>query len=79
MSTIILAFQTSKTFYMKYYADQCLNDGRASVIVGAGAWPPPKGGRREGRWSPGKGLGFSCILDTFYDNVKATDLVYFIS
>ena len=24
-------------------------------------------------------LGFSCILDTFYDNLKATDLVYFIS
>jgi hypothetical protein len=21
---------------------------------------------------------FSCILDTFYDNLKATDLVYFI-
>jgi hypothetical protein len=23
MSTVILAFQSSKTFYMKYYADQC--------------------------------------------------------
>ena len=33
----------------------------------------------EGRWSPGKVLGFSSILDTFYDNLKATDLVYFIS
>jgi hypothetical protein len=33
----------------------------------------------EGRWSPGSVLGFSCISDTFYDNLKATDLVYFIS
>ena len=46
MSTVILAFKlTSKTFYMKYYADQChvhrtnylylyISDGEASVIVG---------------------------------------------
>ena len=37
------------------------------------------------RWGAGgemvsrKVLGFSCILDTFYDNLKARDLVYFIS
>jgi hypothetical protein len=40
--------------------------------------PPPKCvWEREVRWSPGKVLGFSCILDTFYDNLKPTDLVYF--
>ena len=56
MSTIILAFQTSKIFNMKYYADQCLSDGRASVIVGAGAWPchPPKVGGGRGNGLPEK-------------------------
>jgi hypothetical protein len=55
------------------------NDGGASVIVGDRGVGTPKGGGREGSWSPGKVLGFSCILDTFYDNLKGTDLVYFIS
>jgi hypothetical protein len=41
-----------------------ISDGGASVIV----WI----------WSPGNVLEFSCILDTFYDNLKATYLVYFI-
>ena len=68
-------------------ADQTLyifiSDGGASVIVGDRGVATPKsaweGGGRKGRWSPGRVLGFSCILDTFYDNLKATDLVYFIS
>ena len=42
-----------------------ISDGRASVIVGDSG--------------VGKVSGFSCIFDTFYDNLKATDLVYFIS
>jgi hypothetical protein len=50
-----------------------------SVIVGDRGIGSLKGGGREGRLSPGRVLGFSCILDTFYDNLKATDLVYFIS
>ena len=56
-----------------------ISDGGASVIVWDRGVATAKGGSREGRWSPGKILGFSCILDTFYDNLKATDLVYFIS
>jgi hypothetical protein len=58
-----------------------ISDGGASVIVGDRGVPTPKcvGGGRKGRWSPGRVLGFSCILNTFYDNVNATDLVYFIS
>jgi hypothetical protein len=55
------------------------SEGRASVIVGDRGIGSPKGGEREGRWSPENVLGFSCILDTFYDNLKATYLVYFIS
>ena len=39
--------------------------------------------RSAGAWSAGKFLGLlnaiSCILDTLYDNLKATDLVYFMS
>ena len=46
-----------------------------SVIVGDRGIGSLKGGGREGRLSPGRVLGFSCILDTFYDNLKATDLV----
>jgi hypothetical protein len=57
--------------------DMFISDGGASVIVGDRAWPPQRDG--TGRWSPGRVLGFSCILDTFYDNLKSTDLVYFIS
>jgi hypothetical protein len=58
-----------------------ISDGGASVIVGDKGVATPKSvwGGRKGRWSPGRVLGFSCILDTFYDNLKATDLVYFIS
>ena len=52
MSTIILAFQTSKIFNMKYYADQCLSDGRASVIVGDRGVATPKGWGREGDGLP---------------------------
>ena len=63
--------------FTKQDIDILISDGGASVIVGTGAWPPPKVG--GGRWSPERVLGFSFILDTFYDNVKATDLVYFIS
>jgi hypothetical protein len=62
----------------RFYA---CSDGGASVIVRdmGGGVGTTKGGGREGSWSPGKVLGFSCILDTFYDNLKGTDLVYFIS
>ena len=54
MSTVILAFQTSETFHMKYYADQShvhrpnyfifIRDGGASVFVGAGAQAQPNVG-----------------------------------
>jgi hypothetical protein len=74
---------------MKYNADQChvhrtnylyiLLVMGEFLLAGDRGVGSPKGGGREGRWSPGKVLGFSCILDTFYDNLKATDLVYFIS
>ena len=56
-----------------------ISDGGASVIVGDRCIGSPKGGWRVGRWSTGKVLGYSCIFDTFCDNLKATDLVYFIS
>jgi hypothetical protein len=62
MSTVILTFQTSKTFYMKYYADQCHVHRPnylyiywwwgAYVIVGDRGVATPKGGGGEGRWSP---------------------------
>jgi hypothetical protein len=60
MSTVILTFQTSKIFCMKYYADQChvrrpnyyifISDGGASVSVGDGGLGLG-GGRQKGRWS----------------------------
>jgi hypothetical protein len=57
-----------------------ISDGGASVIVGDRCIGSPKGGGGGGGgWSTGKVLGFSCIFDTFRDNLKATDLVYFIS
>ena len=31
--------------------------------------PKGVGGGRKDAWSPGKGLGFLCILDTCYDNL----------
>ena len=70
---LINVTSTEQTIYI------FISDGEASVIVGDRGIGSPKGGGRKGRWSPGRVLGFSCILDTFYDNLKARDLVYFIS
>ena len=70
---LINVTSTEQTIYI------FISDWEASVIVGDRGIGSPKGGGREGRWSPGRVLGFSCILDTFYDNLKATELVYFIS
>ena len=70
---LINVTSTEQTIYI------FISDGEASVIVGDRGIGSLKGGGREGRSSPGKVLGFSCILDTFYDNLKATELVYFIS
>ena len=69
----MLITSTEQTIYI------FISDGEASVIVGDRGIGSPKGGGREGRLSPGRVLGFSCILDTFYDNLEATELVYLIS
>jgi hypothetical protein len=71
---LINVTSTDQTIYI------FISDGGASVIVGDRAMQATsKGGGRVWSWSPGNVLGFSCILDTFYDSLKVTDLVYFIS
>jgi hypothetical protein len=56
---LIHVTSTDQTF------DISISDGGASVVLGAGAWPPPKVGSG---WGVGvlKFLGLSCMLDTFY-------------
>jgi hypothetical protein len=50
---LINVTSTEQTIYI------FISDGEASVIVGDRGIGSPKGGGREGRWSPGRVLGFS--------------------
>jgi hypothetical protein len=63
---LIKVTSTDQTIYI------FIRDEGASVIVGAGAQAQPNVGD-VGRWDGlQKKLGFSWILDAFYDNLKVT-------